>query len=68
LSTLHAKLFVELYRQEVENGVLPEEQHFIHHQDKGIVDLVDTLLTTKYTLSDNWYEMHGILFPMSKQT
>jgi len=55
------KQFVELYRQEVENGVLPEEQHFIHHPDKGIVDLVVTLLATKYMLSENWYEMHKIL-------
>jgi len=55
------KHFMEIYRQEVENGVLPEEQHFIHHPDKGIVDLVVTLLTTKYVLSENWYEMHKIL-------
>jgi DNA primase len=54
---------MEIYRQEVENGVLPEEQHFIHHRDKGIVDLVVTLLATKYTLSENWYEMHKILVP-----
>jgi DNA primase len=55
------KQFVEMYQKEVENGVLPDEQHFIHHQDKGIVDLVVTLLATKYTLSENWYEMHKIL-------
>ncbi|TSD62955.1 DNA primase [Inquilinus sp. KBS0705] len=58
-----SKLFMEIYRQEVENGVLPEEQHFIHHPDKNIVDLVVTLLATKYTLSENWYEMHKILVP-----
>ncbi|MBB5396362.1 DNA primase [Mucilaginibacter sp. AK015] len=57
------KHFMEIYRQEVENGVLPEEQHFIHHPDKGIVDLVVTLLATKYTLSENWYEMHKIMVP-----
>ncbi|MES2428674.1 MAG: DNA primase [Bacteroidota bacterium] len=55
-----AKTFIELYGKEVENGVLPEEQHFIHYPDKEIVDLVVTLLTTKYTLSENWYEMHKI--------
>ncbi|AMR31413.1 DNA primase [Mucilaginibacter sp. PAMC 26640] len=57
------KAFVEIYQKEVENGVLPEEQHFIHHPDKGIVDVVVTLLATKYTLSENWYEMHKILVP-----
>jgi DNA primase len=55
--------FMEIYRQEVENGVLPEEQHFIHHRDKGIVDLVVNLIATKYTLSENWYEMHKIMVP-----
>jgi len=58
-----SKMFMEIYRLEVENGVLPEEQHFIHYPDKGIVDLVVTLLATKYTLSENWYEMHKILVP-----
>ncbi|WP_460694369.1 DNA primase [Mucilaginibacter puniceus] len=58
-----SKSFIDIYSKEVENGVLPEEQHFIHHPDKDIVDLVVTLIATKYTLSDNWYEMHKILVP-----
>jgi DNA primase len=57
------KSFIEIYRSEVENGVLPEEQHFIHYPDKDIVDLTVTQIATKYTLSDNWYEMHKILVP-----
>ncbi|WP_183575230.1 DNA primase [Mucilaginibacter sp. X5P1] len=56
-----SKQFVELYRKEVENGVLPDEQYFIHYQDKAIVDLTVTLIATKYILSENWYEMHHIL-------
>lgn len=58
-----SKTFIDIYSKEVENGVLPEEQHFIHHPDKDIVDLVVTLIATKYTLSENWYEMHKILVP-----
>ena len=58
-----SKKFIELYAKELENGVLPEEQFFIHYPDKEIVDLTVTLLATKYTLSDNWYEMHKILVP-----
>ncbi|HEY9003463.1 MAG TPA: DNA primase [Mucilaginibacter sp.] len=58
-----SKKFVELYSKEVENGVLPDEQLFIHYPDKEIVDLTVTLLATKYTLSENWYEMHKILVP-----
>jgi DNA primase len=58
-----SKKFMELYSKEVENGVLPDEQFFIHYPDKEIVDLSVTLIATKYTLSDNWYEMHKILVP-----
>ncbi|HTD39740.1 MAG TPA: hypothetical protein VK671_03900, partial [Mucilaginibacter sp.] len=58
-----SKKFVEMYGKELENGVLPDEQFFIHYPDKEIVDLTVTLLATKYTLSENWYEMHKILVP-----
>ncbi|MDF2432142.1 MAG: primase, partial [Mucilaginibacter sp.] len=57
------KTFVEVYRREVENGVLPDEQYFIHYPEKEIVDLTVTLIATKYTLSENWYEMHKIMVP-----
>ncbi|MBS1524223.1 MAG: DNA primase [Bacteroidetes bacterium] len=58
-----AKKFVDVYSRELENGVLPDEQFFIHYPDKDIVDITVTLLATKYTLSENWYEMHRILVP-----
>lgn len=57
------KKFTEIYRKEVENGVLPDEQYFIHYTDKEIVDLTVNQIATKYTLSENWYEMHKILVP-----
>jgi DNA primase len=56
-----AKKFTEIYRKEVENGVLPDEQYFIHYAEKDIVDITVNLIATKYTLSENWYEMHKIL-------
>lgn len=57
------KEFLEIYRQEVENGVLPDEQFFIHSQDKNLVDLTVNLLANKYMLSENWLEMHKIFVP-----
>jgi len=54
------KEFVEIYKQQLENGVLPEEKFFIHHPEKHIVDLTVDMLSTKYTLSENWYNMHKI--------
>jgi DNA primase len=57
------KRFVEIYREETDNGKLPDEQHFIHYPDKQIVDLTVTMLASRYALSDNWLEMHKILTP-----
>jgi DNA primase len=57
------KRFVKIYRDEVDNGKLPDEQHFIHHPDKEIVDITVTMLATRYMLSDNWLEMHRITTP-----
>lgn len=54
------KNFVALYKQQLENGVLPEEKFFIHHPEKEMVDLAVDMLSTKYTLSENWYNMHKI--------
>jgi len=54
------KQITEIYRREVENGVLPDDAYFIHHKDKGIVDLTINMLASKYSLSENWYEMHKI--------
>ncbi|WP_121808752.1 DNA primase [Mucilaginibacter kameinonensis] len=54
------KQITEIYRREVENGVLPDDNYFIHHKDKGIVDLTINMLASKYSLSENWYEMHRI--------
>jgi DNA primase len=57
------KKFMEIYRAETENGKLPDEQHFIHYNDREIVNLTVDMLATKYMLSDNWLEMHKILTP-----
>jgi len=54
------KEFVAIYKAQLENGVLPEEKFFIHHPHKHIVDLSVDLLASKYTLSENWYNMHRI--------
>jgi DNA primase len=57
------KKFMDIYRTETENGKLPDEQHFIHYDDREIVNLTVDMLATKYMLSDNWLEMHKILTP-----
>jgi DNA primase len=57
------KQFVSIYKDEVDNGKLPDEQLFIHYPDKAIVDLAVTMLATRYTLSENWLDMHKIFVP-----
>ncbi len=58
-----ARKFTEIYHKELENGALPDEQFFIHYNDREIVDLTVSLIADKYALSENWYEMHKILVP-----
>lgn len=54
------KEFVAIYKAELEKGILPDEKFFIHYPEKAIVDLSVDLLASKYTLSENWYNMHRI--------
>ncbi|WP_374950561.1 DNA primase [Mucilaginibacter sp.] len=57
------KKFIDVYSEQVDNGILPDDKFFIHHSDKSVVNLAIDLLSTKYTLSENWYEMHKIMVP-----
>jgi DNA primase len=57
------KAFVADYHQQVDNGKLPDEQYFINHSSKDIVDMSVSFLSTKYTLSENWVLMHNISTP-----
>ena len=50
------KSYVEIYKAEIENGVLPNERFSIQHDDRIIADLAVSLLMEKYNLSELWYE------------
>ncbi len=56
-----SKNLVDIYRQELENGRLPDEPFFIHHPDRAVTDLAVSMVSTPYVLSENWYEKHKIL-------
>ncbi len=56
-----SKNLVDIYRQELENGRLPDEAFFIHHPDRSVTDLAVSMVSTPYILSENWYEKHKIL-------
>jgi len=54
------KEFAEIFRQQYDNGVLPEETFFINHHDNKVADSAITLLLSPYILSPNWDIMHKI--------
>jgi DNA primase len=51
---------ITIYKQEIENGLLPTASQFIKNQDRQIADLAITLSTSPYSLSENWYNKHQI--------
>jgi len=55
--------FIEMYRREIDNGKLPDDQFFINYPDPMIVNLAVDALTKPYELSENWYNMHKIHIP-----
>ncbi|MEJ5963833.1 DNA primase [Pedobacter immunditicola] len=51
---------IEIYKQDIESGLLPTASQFIKNQDRQIADLAITLSTSPYSLSENWYNKHQI--------
>jgi len=51
---------IAIYKQEIENGLLPTASQFIKNQDRQIADLAITLSSSPYALSENWYNKHQI--------
>ncbi|MGI4803285.1 MAG: hypothetical protein ACRYFL_00835, partial [Janthinobacterium lividum] len=50
-----SKNIVQIYQQELENGRLPDEAFFIHHNNRSVADLAISMVSTPYTLN-KWYE------------
>ncbi|MFB2118071.1 DNA primase [Parapedobacter sp. 2B3] len=45
---------MDIYREFIDRGELPDERTFITHRDRPIADLSIDLLAAKYSLSPNW--------------
>lgn len=54
------KKIFEYYKSQVESGNLPLEKDFLKHSDRDISAMAISLLTSPYSLSENWYNMHNI--------
>ncbi|MXV14462.1 DNA primase [Hufsiella ginkgonis] len=58
---------IEEYRQRLEKGELPNEQDFIRHEDRNISELAIALVSSPYTLSENWYAKRKIYVRNEKE-
>ncbi|HEX7365960.1 MAG TPA: DNA primase [Pelobium sp.] len=61
-NSLYAKV-IKFYKEELEQGRLPNEKDFIQHPDREISSLAISLISSPYVLSENWYNMHNITVP-----
>jgi DNA primase len=59
---LYSKV-IQFYHDELENGRMPSEKHFIQHVDVEIASLAVSMFSSPYHLSENWYLMHNITVP-----
>ena len=53
-------LFIEEYKKQLAMGTIPSDQEFIKHRDPALADLAISLISTPYSLSENWYTKRRI--------
>lgn len=58
---------IKYYHDELEKGKLPTEKDFIQHPDREISSVAVSIISTPYSLSENWYLMHNITVPDETQ-
>jgi DNA primase len=54
---------VNEYEHMLQQGTVPDEQHFIQFSDKEIAETAIDLISSPYTLSQNWMTRHRIDVP-----
>ena len=64
---IECKMILEVYKMKIDAGQLPSEQDFIKHKNAAIADLVISLISSPYTLSDNWYAKRKIYVKNEKE-
>jgi DNA primase len=51
---------ISIYKSILNDNMIPEEKVFVNHEQKNIRDIAAALLSTPYSLSENWEKKHGI--------
>ena len=59
---LFQRIFDE-YTELLQQGSLPDDQHFVNHPDDVVRTLAATLLAQPYTISDRWFNFYRISVP-----
>ncbi len=53
-------LMIEEYKTRLEAGQMPSDQDFIKHPNRQLADLAISLVSSPYSLSENWYNKRKI--------
>lgn len=56
----HCALFIEEYKKHLAQGNIPSDQDFIKHPNPALADLAIALISSPYSLSENWYAKRRI--------
>ena len=54
------QVFFQIYKEELQNGHIPDEHFFLQHNNQTIRQQAIDLLIDKHVISDNWEEKHQI--------
>ncbi len=58
---------VYLYTQELNDGRSPDEKFFLNHEDSELREVSAGIVSTPYSLSENWEKRHGIYVTSEEQ-
>ncbi len=59
---LFQRIFDE-YAELLQQGQLPDDNHFVNHPDNMVRTLAASMLAQHYTISDNWFKHYSISVP-----
>jgi DNA primase len=58
---------VSLYTRELNDGRIPDEKFFLNHEDSELREVSAGIVSTPYSLSENWEKRHGIYVTSEEQ-
>jgi DNA primase len=62
------QLIFDVFVEAISQDSLPNDQYFMHHADENIRNTAINLISSPYSLSENWQKMHRIFVPTEDET